>query len=361
MANLEKKLAFDFSANQRALKFISEIDRFHGRWELTQKLEGRELQELRSVATIQSVGSSTRIEGSRLSDKEVERLLHKVRITKFESRDQQEVQGYYDALELVLENHADFPMRESTVLQLHGLLLRHSRKDERHRGSYKGLPNSVNATYPDGSKRTIFQTTPPHLVRKEMEVLLEWTNRKMEEREIHPLLITSLFVYEFLSIHPFQDGNGRLSRLLTTLLLLKAGYGFIQYISFEHQIEARKAIYYRALMNCQGKRKPGRMEDISEWVLFFLGSLKELAAKLERKYRDHSRTDGYLNGRQRSIVELLQPGTPMKLSDLRAAMPEVNVNTLKKDLQRLVAEGRIRLSGTRKAAVYRKTTGSDED
>ncbi len=304
------------------------------------------------MATVQSIGSSTRIEGSNLSDQDVAKLLGTVRITKFASRDQEEVAGYYDALEVVLENYPDIAIRESALFNLHGILLKHVGKDERHRGGYKSLSNSVNAKYPDGMTKVIFETTPPHLVRKEMEDLLSWTRARFKEKEIHPLLVVGLFVYEFLSIHPFQDGNGRLSRLLTTLLLLKSGYGFIQYISFEHQIENRKSDYYRALMNCQKRRKPGKAKDIAEWIHFFLGCLLELALKLEKKSDALEDSGAYLNGRQKAVLNFLKQASPVKRSDVLARFPEVSVNTLKKDLQHLVREGRLEKMGQRKGTTY---------
>ena len=354
----EKKLQFPFETGQKVLMAVSAVDRFRGTWEQLGRKENRHLKELRKIATVQSIGSSTRIEGSRLSDGEVEKLLSKVKITRFETRDQEEVMGYFEALETILENHAEMPFSESTILQLHGILLRHSGKDVRHRGGYKALPNSVNATYPDGTRKTIFATTPPHLVRKEMESLLAWTREHLEAGSIHPLLVTGLFVYEFLSIHPFQDGNGRLSRLLTTLLLLRLGYGFIQFISFENQIEHRKAGYYRALMDGQRKRKPRHAEDISQWILYFLASLQDLTRKLEKKLADLKDSGGYLNDRQRAVLDAVRKRGIMKLSDLRKMLPGESVNTLKKDLQRLVAEGRLERSGERKGSAYRVGKGA---
>jgi Fic family protein len=262
------------------------------------------------------------------------------------------VAGYYVALDVVLENHREIEIRESALLNLHGILLKPVGKDERHRGGYKTLSNSVNAKYPDGTSKVIFDATPPHLVRKEMESLLAWTRARFKKRDIHPLLVVGVFVYEFLSIHPFQDGNGRLSRLLTTLLLLKYGYGFIEYISFEHQIENRKSAYYRALMDCQKRRKPGKPEIISEWIHFFLGCLHELALKLEKKSDGLAEGGGYLNGRQKSILDFLKKSSPAKLSDLAARFPEANVNTLKKDLRHLVLEGRLEKTGQKKGSVY---------
>jgi len=235
-----QKLNFDFLTNQRVMRLIAAIDEYRGRWNVVEKRENRYLKELRRIATIESIGSSTRIEGATITDEEVQRLLKDVKITKLETRDEQEVIGYYEVLELIFDNFSAIKLSENYIKQLHQILLKHSDKDERHRGGYKNLPNTVVATYPTGEQKTIFATTEPALVASEMFELIEWANMQWDEKTIHPLIVLAIFVYEFLSIHPFQDGNGRLSRLLTTLVLLQQGYAFIQYISFENHIEQHK-------------------------------------------------------------------------------------------------------------------------
>ena len=177
-----------------------------------------------------------------------------MKITAFKTRDEQEVFGYYEALDLILDHAKEIDLSEAYIKQLHGILLRYSDKDQRHRGGYKMLSNQVVANYPDGSQRVIFNTTAPHLTETQMYEMVGWVGDALEAGTIHPLLVVGLFIYEFLSIHPFQDGNGRLSRLMTTLLLLKMGYDFAQYVSLENIIEQRKADYYRALMAGQQYR-----------------------------------------------------------------------------------------------------------
>ncbi len=235
-----KKLNFSFKTNQKILKLIAEIDLYNGKWNSLEKQENIYLKELRKIATIESIGSSTRIEGSTLSDKDIQALLNDIKITKLKTRDEQEVFGYYETLEIIYENYAGINLSENYIKQLHQALLKYSDKDSRHRGSYKSLSNKVVANYPDGVQKIIFNTTDVHLVESEMQDLISWTNEQLEIQEIHSLIIIACFVYEFLSIHPFQDGNGRLSRLLTTMLLLKNDYLFIQYMSFENLIEKTK-------------------------------------------------------------------------------------------------------------------------
>ena len=217
--NISEKLVFSPELNNIIIKKVGEIEKFQGKWEALKLSDNEFLNELRHIATIQSIGSSTRIEGSELSDIEVKNLIENLEVNKLEKRDEQEVVGYWETLELLLDNAASIDLSERYIFQLHGLLLKYSSKDEHQRGQYKNLTNKVVAKYPDGSQKTIFNTTEPHMVSKEMDEVISWTNLHLEKNEINPLLVIATFVYEFLSIHPFHDGNGRLSRLLTTLLL----------------------------------------------------------------------------------------------------------------------------------------------
>ena len=345
------KINFKFSTNQQILKLIGHIDGFKGKWNIAEKQENIYLKELRKIATIESIGSSTRIEGATLSDKEVQELLNDIKITKLKSRDEQEVVGYYEVLELIYENYKDIPLTESYVKQFHQLLLKYSNKDKRHRGGYKHLPNKVVANYPNGEQRVIFATTEPALVAGEMTELIEWTNQQLKEETIHPLIIIGSFIYDFLSIHPFQDGNGRLSRLLTTLCLLQNDYLFIQYISFENHIEQNKKEYYEALMTGQ-KNRGTKAELIDTWLIFFLNSLSILTQKLEQKYDVYKNKGGYLNERQKLIKKHIEKFQPIKVSDLATKFPEIQLSTLKKDLQYLKQEQEIKMIGIGKGSIY---------
>ena len=349
---LEQKLHFSFEATQRILQQIAHIDQFKGKWEILEQKENIYLKELRRIATIQSVGSSTRIEGAILTDEEVKQLLNDVTITTFETRDEQEVAGYYDVLDLILDQVQDMQFSENMLKQLHSLLLKYSDKDTRHRGEYKNLPNTVTARYPDGTTRIIFEPTPPYLVTMEMERLVTWTRDAFAAQQIHPLLIVGVFVYEFLSIHPFQDGNGRLSRLLTTMLLLQHEYHFVQYISFEHIIEERKKRYYEALMACQHQRSAESTERIDVWMAFFLECIITLILRLEQKYAHYQEAGTYLNPRQRRVLATLNEVQPAKLSDIHAGMKDVPLNTLKKDVKYLVEQGRLEKLGKKRGTIY---------
>ncbi|MBX3256184.1 MAG: Fic family protein [Chitinophagaceae bacterium] len=346
-----QKLNFDFATNQQVLQLIGYIDGFKGKWNIVANKENRYLKELRKIATIESIGSSTRIEGATLTDQEVQELLKDIKITKLKTRDEQEVIGYYEVLELIYDHYTDIRLSESYIKQLHQMLLKYSSKDERHRGGYKHLSNKVVATYPTGGQRTIFATTEPALVAGEMQELVEWTNTQLEEKSIHQLIVIGSFIYDFLSIHPFQDGNGRLSRLLTTLCLLQNDYAFIQYISFENHIEQNKKAYYEVLMNGQ-KNRGTEQERIDLWLIFFLESLKTLTEKLEQKYDVFKSKGGYLNDRQKQIKDFIANNQPVKVSDLAKQFPEIQLSTLKKDLQYLRDEQVLTMIGKGKGTVY---------
>ena len=346
-----KKLNFDFQTNQKILNLISQIDLYKGKWNIIERQENIYLKELRKIATIESIGSSTRIEGGTLTDEEIKELLNNIKITKLKTRDEQEVIGYYDTLELIYENYDNIPLSENYIKQLHQNLLKYSEKDTRHRGKYKSLSNKVVANYPEGIQKVIFNTTEVHLVESEMNDLINWTNEQFEKGEIHPLIIIANFIYEFLSIHPFQDGNGRLSRLLTTLLLLKHNYLFIQYVSFENLIEKTKKEYYEALMEGQ-KNRYKENENISKWILYFLDKLHILTQRLEAKYDLFKSKGGYLNERQKEIKEYIEKNQPLKISDLAKKFNNINIHTLKKDLQYMKREQIIQTIGKGKGTVY---------
>lgn len=275
-----EKVVYDFKLNLswKLLRTISQIDRFDASWSSIERKEGQNLKQLRTMATIQSIGSSTRIEGSKMSDKEVEVLLNNMDISKIEDRDSQEVVGYSNVLNLIISSYADLEIGESNIKSLHNVLLKMSNKDGWHRGAYKQHSNAVEAKFPYGSRQIIFRTTDPgYATEGAMRRLVRWFE---EEKEVHPLIIAASFAYDFVSIHPFQDGNGRMSRLLTTLLLLKFGYSWIEYVSFEHEIENKKKDYYRSLRNCQADRPN---EDITDWIEFFMKSLLSIQNKLDKK------------------------------------------------------------------------------
>ncbi|TXI35173.1 MAG: Fic family protein, partial [Niabella sp.] len=262
---------FKLKIDWKLINLISEIDRFDANWTAIERREGQSLKELKSIATVRSVGASNRIEGNRMSDEEVDLLLQKIDITKLTDRDSQEVVGYFEVLDLISESYENISVTESHIKSLHNSLMKYSAKDEWHKGNYKLQSNAVEASFPDGTQQIIFQTTEAGFATEDaIRALLNWYN---SETEVHTLIKVASFVYDFLSVHPFQDGNGRLSRLISTLLLLKNGYKWIQYVSFEHEIENRKNEYYQVLRSCQAQRPH---EDVTVWIQFFLNCLSNI-------------------------------------------------------------------------------------
>ncbi|MFH1225734.1 MAG: Fic family protein, partial [bacterium] len=218
---------------------------------------------------ITSAGASTRIEGARLSDDDVEKLMQGLSIQKFADRDKQEVRGYYELLENVFNSWEHLPFTESTIKHLHKELLKYASKDERHRGEYKKGENRVEMYDKSGKPvGVIFETTPAYLTPKRMQELVDWTREAFTAKKFHPLAIIGNFLVEFLAIHPFQDGNGRLARILTNLLMLKSGYGYAPYVSHEKLVENSKAEYYLALRRSQ-KTLGTNNENIAPWLEFF--------------------------------------------------------------------------------------------
>jgi len=336
------------------VKLVAEIDEFKGRWQALENLSPERLSALRKVATVESVGSSTRIEGAKLTDAQVETLLSGLGKTSFTSRDEQEVAGYAHAMDLVFEAFADLRLTENHIRQLHQTLLRYSHKDERHRGSYKTLDNHVVAFDADGQEiGVIFATTTPFDTPREMEELVAWTAKAIDEEALHPLLTIAVFVVTFLAIHPFQDGNGRLSRVLTTLLLLRAGYDYVPYASLESVIEENKDLYYKALRRTQITLK-GDEPDWEPWVGFFLRCLKKQKNNLAQRLDSEqiaSDDDAELPEIALKILTLLRTHNRQNIVQITEATG-ANRNTIKLRLRELVAAGKIRRHGKARATWY---------
>lgn len=273
--------------SQELLALVTELDEFKGAWRSFGTLAPERLAALRRVATVESIGSSTRIEGSKLTDPEVQRLLANLEIRSFVTRDEQEVAGYAEVMETVFQEWSAIPVTENHIKQLHRDLLRHSKKDERHRGEYKTLPNDVGAFDAAGNMiGTVFATAAPFETPQRMAELVGWLNEARAMKRLHPLLVVAVFIVTFLEIHPFQDGNGRLSRILTTLLLLQCGYAFVPYSALESVIENSKEGYYLALRQTQRTIRTGS-PDWQPWLAFFLRAMQQqkrrLAVKIERE------------------------------------------------------------------------------
>lgn len=330
---------------------VAEIDEFKGAWRAIGTLAPERLKALRFVATVESIGSSTRIEGGKLTDREVEMLLRNLEVGRFGSRDEQEVAGYAETMETIFHAWGDIPITENHLKQLHRDLLRHSDKDERHRGKYKTLRNDVAAFDGEGNMMgVVFETASPFDTPQRMEELVAWLNEAREIGRLHPLLTTAIFIVVFLEIHPFQDGNGRLSRILTTLLLLQAGYLYLPYSSLESVIEQSKEGYYIALRQTQSTIRHST-PDWQPWLLYFLRALQQQKRRLEVKIE-----------REKNAL-LVLPELAMKILDYARDHGRVTTrdmvreagaspNTLKAVFQSLVKKGLLTRHGAGRGIWY---------
>lgn len=357
------------------LQSISRIDAFRGGWDAGNAPPPDQLLSLRRFATIESVGSSTRIEGSKLSDAEVESLLGNLETESFQSRDEEEVGGYAVVMEMLHDSWKTMELSENLLLQLHRDLLQFSTKDERNRGSWKTHANHVSAFDADGKEiGVIFQTASPFETPDLIRDLVEWHQRELAAPYYHPLLRVAVFVVTFLAIHPFQDGNGRLSRIITNLLLMKAGYSHVAYSSLESVVEHNKDIYYRALRATQksfpddATGKPDSI-DWNPWIHFFLRSLRKQVEELEKRINQivhegsfvpysielkHPESTFELSPLAEKVLDLLQKRKTLTVAEASLELG-ANRNTVKVKFRELITAGHVRLCGKGRGAHYRET------
>ncbi len=333
------------------LGLIAAIDEFKGAWRALSTLAPDRLLALRRVATIESIGSSTRIEGSRLSDRDVEKLLSNLQIKSFTTRDEQEVAGYAEVMDLVFSSWQDITLTENHIKQLHRDLLAYSEKDERHRGNYKTSSNSVAAFNENGVQLGIvFETATPFDTPHLMTELVTWLQEERHDKHLHPLLLIGLWVVVFLEIHPFQDGNGRLSRVLTTLLLLQAGYAYVPYSSLESVIEQNKEAYYLALRQTQGTIRT-EAPNWQPWLIFFLRSLSEQTRHLNKKVEREKLVLAPLPELSLQIIEFTREHGRITMGDM-IRLTGASRNTLKQHFRTLVKQNHLKQQGSGRGAWY---------
>lgn len=306
---------------------ITQIEELKGRWIAGVQLSPQTLGRLKRSVLITSTGASTRIEGAKLSDEDIEKMLRGISIQKFESRDKQEVQGYYELLLNVFDGFTDLSFNESLIKHFHKELLKYVESDVLHRGNYKTQENKVEMIDEAGkSIGILFDTTPAFLTPKEMTELVQWTKQALQEKKYHPLLIVGNFIVEFLNIHPFQDGNGRLSRILTNLVLLQQGYLYMPYVSHEKLIEDNKPEYYLALRKSQRTFKTDK-EDINPWLDFFLTILLK-QSQMAIGLITAENIETLLSPKQLAVWEYLQTvkeASPNEIAEkAKVARPTVN-------------------------------------
>jgi Fic family protein len=333
------------------LVLIAEIDEFKGAWRAFATIEPERLNTLRRVAIIESVGSSTRIEGSTLTDREVGKLLSNPETKNFTNRDEEEVAGYADVIETIFQYYSDIPITENYIKQLHRDLLNFSSKDEHHRGEYKKIRNDiVTLNAQNDLIGIVFETASPFDTPHRMSELLSWFKREKELNRIHPLLLIAVFIVVFLEIHPFQDGNGRLSRILTLLLLLQSGYVYVPYSSLESVIEKSKEDYYLSLRSTQMTIR-SNAPNWQPWLMFFLRSLQEQKRQLEAKVTREKNAIAQLSGLALQIMDYVRAHGRVTSQDMVREYG-ANTNTLKVTFSSLVKKGLLVRHGGGRSTWY---------
>lgn len=338
---------------QDILAKIARIDQFKGLWQGSLRLSPQILGRLKSWVIITSTGASTRIEGATMTDDEIARFLRGLKSQHPKSRDEQEVAGYADLIGRIFDNYQTIKLSENWILQFHSILLHYSDKDQTHRGKYKDTPNTVVMTNKAGEQIVLFEPTPPYLVQPEMQAVIDWTNEQLKTGQIHPILIIANFIFEFLAIHPFIDGNGRISRALTNLLLLKAGYGYVPYVSLDEIIEETKAEYYLVLRASQKNHKTGH-ENIAPWVEYLLNTLLEQTDKA-RGLMEADQPEKLLSEKQIRIYSLFNAGKELGVAEIsKLTKSQIPQATIKQALSRLVALKLLERIGQARSTRYRK-------
>lgn len=339
------------------MRLLGEIDEFKGHWRKLREIRAERLESLRQVTTIESAGSSTRIEGAQLSDDEVAKLLQGLQIDRFRSRDEADVLGYADLVQTIFDSYEAIPLTENRIKHLHKILLARSENDEWHRGEYKKFENNVEAKHPDGRVEVIFHTASPFDTPRLMADLVSTTNAAFDAGAAHPLVIVARFVVEFLAVHPFQDGNGRLARALTALLLLQARYEYVPYASLERVIEDNKGEYYVALRTSQlAMRKDPA--DFGAWLVFFLRILHTQKRILEAKL-EVERSILRISDTQRRVLELIEKHG-RATTGLIAETLGVAPRTVRYHLDMLIRQGLVEPHGERKGRYYTRAAGTPQ-
>ncbi len=331
---------------------LAEIDEVKGQFKAGLRMSPQAITNLKKSTLVTSAGASTRIEGAKLTDEEVQKIMQGLAVSKFADRDSQEVQGYLETLQNVFDHYQTLPLRESIITSLHKELLKYSTKDEMQRGKYKQKENTVGVLGPDGKvARIMFETTKAFLTPKEMLELVEWTADALENNRFHPLLVIANFIIEFLKIHPFEDGNGRLSRVLTNLLLLRSGYIFVQYVSHEQLVEKRKDEYYIALRKSQETFHTDH-ETIDPWLNFFTSVIKEQATNA-LTYLEEEKIEDVLSPKQFEVWKYISKVGEAGPAEI-AEKTGVVIQTVRQALARLLELEKVKRIGRGPATKYVK-------
>lgn len=342
--------AFNYSEikNQKwdldILSLIAAIYKEAGKQEMYLKQRPEELEKLVEIAKIQSTEESNAIEGIVTTSTRIRQLVEEKTAPK--NRDEQEIAGYRDVLNIIHENFDAIPISQHYILQLHKILYSHMNNPMA--GKTKSVQNYISATYPDGHVETLFTPLAPYETPEALDKICEEYNRVIGNMEVEPLIVVPVFIHDFLCIHPFNDGNGRMSRLLTTLLLYRNGFYVGKYISLEAKIAKNKDLYYNALGRSQDGWHEG-MEDVVPFIKYLLGIVLSAYKDFEERFA--------LVETKRSALEMVRRATMNKLGrftkqDIRELCPSLSISSIEGALRKLVASGELKREGVGKNICY---------
>ncbi len=350
MINLKDRYEKRIPLTLEVISKIALLEELKGVWKGGITINHKILGRLKKSVIITSTGASTRIEGSQMSDAQIEKFLNALKSNPPENRDEEEVAGYADLLSRVFDNWQKLHLSEALILQFHEILLHYSEKDILHKGKYKTKENLVVAKNTHGEQIIIFEPTPAWLTKKEMDDVLFWTEQAYLEKHFPSVLIIANFIFEFLAIHPFTDGNGRLSRALTNVLLLQSGYEYVPYVSLEEIIEEKKDEYYASLRQTQKYHKTDR-ENINDWLNFFLDVLI-IQAQKARELMENDDPTKLLSGRQIEVYALFDKVNSWAVKDIKEQLPDIPEVTIKQVLSRLVSLKLVERMGLGRSTRY---------
>lgn len=330
--------------DSEVLSLIAAIYKYAGKQELYLKQRPDELEKLVEIAKIQSTESSNAIEGIVTTNTRIKQLVEESTTPK--NRDEEEIAGYRDVLNIIHESFDAIPITKNYILQLHKILYSHMNNPIA--GQTKTVQNYISATYPDGHTEVFFTPMAPFETPKALEKICEEYNRVIGNLEVEPLIAIPVFIHDFLCVHPFNDGNGRMSRLLTTLLLYRSGFYVGKYISLEAKIAKNKDLYYEALGKAQNGWHEGE-EDVVPFIKYLLGTILAAYKDFEDRFE--------IIGEKLPALEMVRKATKNKIGkfskqDIRELCPSLSISSIEGSLRTLVKEGELMRGGSGKATYY---------
>ena len=344
MRKFDYSLLKNIKWDSEIIGYVASIHEYKGKQNLYLKQKPYELDRLIEIAKVQSTESSNEIEGIRTTNTRLKQLVSEKTAPK--NRDEEEIAGYRDALNVIHESFEYIPLAESYLLQLHKILYSHSPKDVG--GKFKNVQNYISATDEKGSSYTLFTPVAPYETPEAITELCDTFNKAIADGSVDALILIPIFIHDFLCIHPFLDGNGRMSRLLTTLLLYRSGYMVGKYISLEAKIAKNKNLYYDALESSQSGWHEGK-DDPTPFIKYLLGTI--ISA-----YRDFDSRMEIIEG-PISALDMVKKAIETRVgkftkSDIAGLCPSISASSVEASLKKLAREGKIQKHGSGKSTFY---------